>query len=84
MPPTTQTTLSPQSYPHPQRRIYLYLSLCSKNEALVGGVFETYAAAASSAAASGEGEKARRGAVVRGVLEGEMDAFVKHVVVVRC
>lgn len=67
-----------QSNPPPQRRIYLYLSLCAKNEALVGGVFETYAAASSSAA---KGEA--RGAVVKGVLEGEMDAFVKHVVVVR-
>ena len=72
-----------------RRRVYLYLSLCAKNEALVGGVFEAYAAAAAAAGGSSEGGGggvgeggAGRAAVVKAVLEGEMDAFVKHVVVV--
>ena len=25
-----------------KRRVYLYLSLCGKNEALIGGLFEVY------------------------------------------
>lgn len=66
-----------------KRRVYLYLSLCAKNEALVGGVFEAYAAAAAAGAASEGGEGGNRAAVVMRVLEGEMDAFVKHVVTVR-
>lgn len=94
-----------------KRRVYLYLSLCAANEALVGGVFEAYAAAAAAAdvggggavkgtaaaaeggggggkgtaaaaAAAAEGGEEGRAAVVMGVLEGEMGAFVQHVVTV--
>jgi hypothetical protein len=61
-----------------KRRIHLYLALCSKNETLVGGVFEAYGKGK-------EGEDGKEGggggALVR-VIEGEMEEFVKHVIAV--